>query len=117
MSLFKSNKKRKKKLKDPVTPRVALLQALIEGEGYGLELAERVKERTGGALEIGQGSLYPALWDLERDGLVTSRETEPLPERGGRPRKYYHLTAEGLRRAREEKEVMGRLLQLVGEGV
>jgi PadR family transcriptional regulator PadR len=46
---------------------------------------------------------------LEEEGLVTSYETEPLPERGGRPRKYYELTAGGLREAREER-VLGRLL-------
>ena len=105
--------KPKKSKKSPVSVRASLLQALIEGPGYGIELADRVEGRT--SIRIPQGSLYPSLWDLEREGLVTCYETDPLPERGGRPRKYYELTAEGLRRAREEREVAFRLFQLVPE--
>lgn len=89
-----------------IDPKTALLQALISGEGYGLELIERVKERTGGKVVLGQGSIYPALRALERDGLVESSEGEPLPERGGRPRIYYRLTGEGHRIASEEREAM-----------
>ena len=107
--------KTKRKDRGPVTTRAALLQALIEGPGYGLELTRRVKKRTQGKMEIGQGRLYPTLWDLQEEGLVTCYETDPLPERGGRPRKYYELTAEGLRKAREEEEVMiGLVLGLQG---
>lgn len=102
-------KSKKKKDRGPVSTRAALLQALIDGPGYGLELTKRVKERTKGKMVIGQGRLYPTLWDLQEDGLVTCYETDPVPERGGRPRKYYELTAEGLRSAREE-QVVGFLL-------
>ena len=101
--------KTQRKRRDPVSARTALLQALTGGPGYGLELVDRVTERTGGRMVVGQGTLYPTLWDLEEEGLVTSYETEPLPERGGRPRKYYELTANGLREAGEER-VLGRLL-------
>lgn len=99
-------KKRIRKERDPVTVRAALLRALIGGPGYGMELANRVRKWTKDGMVIGQGSLYPALWDLEEEGLVTSWEGQPRAERGGRPRKYYQLTAEGLRQAREEQEVM-----------
>jgi PadR family transcriptional regulator PadR len=55
---------------------------------------------------------------MEAEGLIKSFETEPLPERGGRPRKYYELTAEGLRRAREEASVVSGLYGLsVPEGI
>ncbi len=96
--------KKTRKSRDPVTTQAALLQALIDGPAFGLELVERVKESTGGRMVIGQGSLYPNLWGLEEEGLVTSHESEPMRERGGRPRKYYELTADGLRRARDERE-------------
>ena len=45
----------------PITAKAALLQALIEGEGYGLELIERVRTRTHGRVKLHQGSIYPAL--------------------------------------------------------
>lgn len=90
----------------PVSARAALLQALIAGEGYGLELIERVEQRTKGAVKLRQGSVYPALRDLEDEGLVKSYEGEPIPERGGRPRRYYRLTAKGQRAALEQGEAV-----------
>jgi PadR family transcriptional regulator PadR len=96
----------------PVSAKAALLHALIEGDGYGLELIERLKARTRGKLEFRQGSIYPALRDLEREKLVTSYETLPLPERGGRPRIYYKITAQGRRVVREQRDVWQGLLDL-----
>jgi PadR family transcriptional regulator PadR len=90
----------------PVTARAALLQSLIQGKGYGLELIGRVEQRTKGAIKLGQGSVYPALRDLEDEGLVKSWDGEPLPERGGRPRRYYELTADGLRAATEHRDAI-----------
>lgn len=100
----------------PVTAKAALLQALADGEGFGLELVSRVRERTAGKLELGSGSVYPALRELEREGLVASREADPLPERGGRPRRYYKLTAEGVRALRETRAVVRGLFELVPQG-
>jgi PadR family transcriptional regulator PadR len=81
--------------------RTALLAALIQGDSYGLELIERVKRNSNGALKIQQGRVYPVLRALEAEGLLESYDGDPLPERGGRPRRYYKLTAKGLRAARE----------------
>lgn len=76
-------------------PETLLLRALRAGPGYGLELAARVKEQSG--VDLGPGSVYPALRDMERDGLVHSWETESMPQRGDHPRVMYELTGEGLR--------------------
>ena len=51
-------------MEPPVSTKAALLQALIRGEGYGLDLIDRVKERTKGKVKIHQGNVYPALRDL-----------------------------------------------------
>jgi PadR family transcriptional regulator PadR len=91
--------------------RTALLQALISEEGYGLELIERVKERTKGKVILMQGRVYPLLRELERGGLVTSYDGPRLAERGGRPRRYYKLTAEGRRIARQEATAIAALLR------
>lgn len=88
----------------------ALLQALIHGESYGLELIERVTAATKGRVRIGQGRVYPVLRDMEASGLVTSHDGEPLPERAGRPRRYYELTAKGLRAARADAAALAGLL-------
>jgi PadR family transcriptional regulator, regulatory protein PadR len=90
----------------PIPAKVALLQALISGPGFGLDLIDRVKEKTHGAVALGQGSVYPALRDLERAGLVTSYDGEPAPERGGRPRRYYKITADGRRAAMTQKKAL-----------
>ena len=95
-----------------VTAQGALLQVLIDGEGYGLELIERVAARTKGKVALGQGSVYPALRGLEADGLVKSREADPTPERGGRPRVYYKLTAAGQREAIAARKAMAVLFGL-----
>ena len=101
-------------METPITAKAAILQALISGRGYGLDLIERVKERTGGHLILSQGSVYPALRALEREGLVESYEGDPSPERNGRPRRYYELTAEGLRMARTQHQIVSGLFQAIG---
>jgi PadR family transcriptional regulator PadR len=93
-----------------IDTKVALLQALIQGESYGLEIIERVKKATAGRTKLLQGRVYPALRELEAEGLLESHEGEQLPERGGRPRKYYRLTAEGRRVAREDAKALSGLL-------
>lgn len=94
-----------------ISAKVALLQALLDGEGYGLDLIDRVAERTKGKVRLRHGSVYPALRALEREGLVRSWDGEPVSEIGGRPRRYYELTAEGLRYAREQRETLCGLLR------
>jgi len=96
--------------------RLALLQALIQGPSYGLELIERVRDRTHGEVRIVQGSVYPTLRNLELEGLVESYESEPLPARNGRPRIYYRLTAAGQRVAqRQAKAILALLKPALGE--
>ena len=96
-------------MEPPVSTKAALLQALIRGEGYGLDLIERVKERTKGKVVLHQGNVYPALRELERGGFLRSREADPTPERGGRPRRYYELTASGRRAATEQSVAVSSL--------
>ena len=92
-----------------------VLHLLASGEAYGYEIVTKLSDRTQGALEITDGTLYPVLYRLERGGFVTVRwET---PQRGV-PRKYYRLTPEGtveLKRLNREwttfAEAMTRLIR------
>ena len=76
-----------------------ILTLLGRKEMYGYEIVKSVTEATGGALQWKEGSLYPNLHKLERDGLIAgSWRDEP----GQRRRKYYVLTATGRRAMAEE---------------
>ena len=71
---------------------LVVLHLLSFAEAYGYEIVTSLAERTNGALEITDGTLYPVLYRLERAGFVAVRwET---PQRGV-PRKYYRLTKAG----------------------
>ena len=102
-------------MEPPVNAKAALLQALIRGEGYGLDLIKRVNDRSSGDIKLHQGNVYPALRDLEAEGLVKSWEADPTPERGGRPRRYYKLTAAGQRAALQQTRAVAGLFGLVFE--
>ena len=91
-----------------------VLHLLSSGESYGYEIVTKLSERTRGALEITDGTLYPVLYRLERGGFVTVRwET---PQRGV-PRKYYRLTPAGTaelkRLSREWTTFAGAMTRLI----
>ena len=70
---------------------LVLLRLLSEGESYGYELVTRVHEL--GFNDVPDGSIYPALTRLEREGHLESRL---VPSSSGPARKYYRLSASGL---------------------
>jgi PadR family transcriptional regulator PadR len=69
---------------------LALMRLLAERESYGYELVTRLHEL--GLTEVQDGSVYPALGRLERDGHVTSRL---VASSSGAARKYYRLSSAG----------------------
>jgi len=68
-----------------------LLLALLVEPAHGYALVEAMKVRSGGAIEVPEGSVYPALYRLERSGLVSSAEVEVQNRR----RRVYRLTTKG----------------------
>jgi transcriptional regulator len=72
--------------------------------GYGVLL--RIKQISNDALDIPQGSLYPALYRLEHQDLIASEWGE---SENNRKAKYYKLTPQGRRRLREETASWNRL--------
>jgi PadR family transcriptional regulator PadR len=76
-------------------------------EAYGVPIAAEIAERTG--REMLQGSVYAVLDRLETKGLVVSRLGEATPERGGRAKRYFRLTAEGVRQVREAQQALESL--------
>lgn len=76
--------------------------------GYGVLL--RIRQISGDALEIPQGSLYPALYRLEYQGLIAADWGQ---SQNNRRAKYYTLTAAGRRRLREETAGWNRLVSAI----
>src|SRR6059058_5774806 len=76
--------------------------------GYGVLL--RIRQISGDALEIPQGSLYPALYRLEHQGLIAPEWSQ---SENNRRAKYYTLTTGGRRRLREEAAGWNRLASAI----
>jgi len=68
-----------------------LLATLAPEPAHGYLVVERVRERSEGAFDLGEGTVYPALYRLERAGLLESR-WEPGD---GRRRRVYSVTRKG----------------------
>jgi PadR family transcriptional regulator PadR len=91
-----------------MTARTALLLSLTNGPNYGLSLMENLAKAK---LKVGQGTIYPLLRSMEREGLLVSEErAEALVERGGRPRIYYRLTKTGQKAAKDARRAVLNLL-------
>ena len=89
---------------------IVLIAILRLGEGaYAIPLREEIEERTG--RKIARGALYTALDRLEAKKFVVSRMSAPLPERGGRSRRYYAVTPAGLTAIKAARESLLQLWQ------
>jgi PadR family transcriptional regulator PadR len=89
-----------------------ILVALVHEPSHGYRIAQRIKERSEGALDFKEGTLYPALHKLENDGLVESWEGVEK----GRPRRYYRITKSGrtmLAKDRAEWRQLSRAVTMI----
>ena len=78
-----------------------VLSLLSEGEKYGYQMIAELARRSDGTFQLREGTLYPILHALEKDGRVKSfrREAE-----NGRERKYYRITPAGLELLQDKTE-------------
>jgi len=76
---------------------------------YGYEITQEVKERTGGAIALTFGALYPVLHKLEQEGLLVTESVEV----DGRLRKYYSLTTPGNEAARTKTDDLERFVDAI----
>ena len=82
---------------------VVLLAILRLGDGaYAIPVREEIEARTG--RQVARGALYTALERLEAKKCVRSSMSDPMPERGGRSRRYYAVTPAGLAALRESRD-------------
>lgn len=82
-----------------------LLAALHLGEeAYGAAMGQELEARVG--RRVSRGSIYVTLDRLESKGLIASEMSEPLPERGGRPRRLIRVTPEGVAQLQASREAL-----------
>jgi PadR family transcriptional regulator PadR len=87
-----------------------VLKVTALGPIHGYGIAQRIQQMSHDALQVQQGSLYPALHRLEKRGWLTAewRETET-----GREAKFYALTRAGRRQLETERESWARLTEAI----
>ncbi len=98
----------------PGTLDLLILKAVSLGPLHGYGVLLRIGQISGGALAIEQGALYPALFRLERQGLL---DAEWGVSENNRRAKFYTLTAAGRKRLREETAGWERLVNAMGSAL
>ena len=86
---------------------VLLATASLGEEAYGVTVQQRLEDETGSAVAI--GAVYAVLDRLERKGFVRSAWGEATPQRGGRRKRMFRVTAPGLAALREMSRLRARL--------
>jgi PadR family transcriptional regulator PadR len=76
-------------------------------EAYGVPICREIEAHTG--REVAVSGIYAALERLEQRGMVIAELGEATPQRGGRAKTYFRLTADGLREVRASKQVFSSL--------
>ena len=87
-----------------------ILKTLTFGPRHGYDVLRWVRERTDDQLQILEGSLYPALYRMERDGWIAADwGTSEL----GRKAKFYRITARGRRQLRAQTDEFAAFVRVV----
>ena len=88
-----------------------ILQVVALGPNHGYAIAQRIRQISRDALQVQQGSLYPALHRMENRGLLAAEWKE---SETGRDAKFYRLTAKGRAQLRAETANWSRLSEAIG---
>ena len=86
---------------------VLLALMRLREDAYGVPISEEIELQTG--REVALATVYAALERLEENELVSSELGEPTAERGGRAKRYFHITKKGLREVREARRALMNL--------
>ena len=76
-------------------------------EAYGVPISREIEKHRG--REVAFGSVYAGLERLEAKGLISSSVGDPTPERGGKAKRYFQITEDGLRQVKETRRVLSKL--------
>lgn len=90
-----------------------LLAVLRVERPYGVTIAREIESTAGRSVLL--GAVYTALDRLEERGLLASSIGDPTPERGGRARRYFRISARGLRAIKDTQRALEALWANVPE--
>jgi DNA-binding PadR family transcriptional regulator len=82
---------------------VLLAVGVLHGNAYGVSIKEEIEQRT--KREVSVGALQVTLRRLEKKGYLSSKHAEPETSRGGRPKLFFTLTAQGKKVLEQALEV------------
>jgi len=82
-------------------------------EAYGVPISRELEAQRG--RDVSVGSVYAALERMEGKGLVSSSVGDPTPERGGKAKRFFRITKEGLRQVHGTRRVLTRLWRSLPE--
>lgn len=86
---------------------VLLAVVHLDGDGYAVSIRDEIERRTG--IALGRGSVYVALDRLNRKGYVTSALSDPTPERGGKAKRCFAISAAGRRALAAAEQAVARM--------
>ncbi len=89
-----------------------ILLALADDDLHGYAIMREVAELTNGRIRLGPGTLYSSIKTLLEAKLIEELDERPAEEAGGERRRYYRLTANGRKLAREEAERLAGTLRI-----
>ncbi|HEY4312560.1 MAG TPA: helix-turn-helix transcriptional regulator [Pirellulales bacterium] len=91
-----------------------ILASLESGAAHGWEIWTRLESAGDGALRLKEGSLYPALYRLEQEGLIAARWEAAESARRGPRRRIYRLTGKGRKRLTAAREEWRQFVTVLG---
>jgi DNA-binding PadR family transcriptional regulator len=87
---------------------IVLLAVLRLGRNaYGVTVWEEIEKRTGRSIML--GAVYATLDRLEAKSLISSKRGDPTPERGGRAKRFFRITAQGTKALEQSHRILASM--------
>ncbi len=93
---------------------VMLAAMRLGGQAYAVAIRDEIEVQTG--ISLGRGSVYVALDRLDRKGFLESEFSDPTPERGGKAKRCFTLTASGRRALARADQAIAKMRQAAVKG-
>lgn len=94
---------------------VLLMVGILDGNAYGVNIMHETIHQTGRHVRLNQ--VHASLHRLEEKGMITSRLGDPTPQRGGRRKRLFKITAYGLQTIREIQGVRSNLWSMMSSAL
>jgi len=94
---------------------VMLTIGVLNQSAYGVAIKNEIEEKLG--RKVSMGALHTGLYRLEEKGLLTSQLGEPTKKRGGKPKRFFKVTAKGQQELKVVMDSRNTLWNSIPEGV